>query len=241
MPPGTHTDSMADNDSKFEHDGGSESPLKEAGADGQDPVPPPPANKPAKKTGLRRLMCCAPRKCVFWVFGLLLVLFLILFFSIPREPTVGVARINVIKDPVVTYNREDKDFGLDVRTNVTMRVKNNSFYPMTISSIKQKGYDSETFQYIGNGTVKSFTVGALTESYFNGTFTLSYHSSNQSSTVLNSLYSKCTPSALNDGHGGPKTGNIYLNIISEITMDSVKWLGMSPKSSSGVIIECPPE
>ncbi|KAJ1987110.1 hypothetical protein H4R33_003025 [Dimargaris cristalligena] len=197
----------------------------------------PPSKR--KRQGLRRLMCCAPRYCVGSVFGVCVVLFLVLFFAIPRVPTIGVAFLEVIQGPGVTYDRENNDYGLDLRVNVTMQAKSTNFYPLNVNLINLTSYDVNSGQKVGNGTVRNFPVRAQTTSYFNGTLAISYHSSNNSNLILNSLYTRCIPSAANDMQGSPKTGNLNLNIIAEINIDSIKWLGIHPKINVITELVCP--
>ncbi|KAJ1924656.1 hypothetical protein IWQ60_005063 [Tieghemiomyces parasiticus] len=200
-----------------------------------------PGKTAPRKQGLRRLMCCAPRYCVASVFGVLIALFLILFFAVPRVPTIGIAAVNLIDGPFVTYNRQDKNFGLDLRANVTIQAKSANFYPLTVNTVRLFGYDSASGQQIGNGTAKNFHVPAMTTTYYNGTFDLSFHSSNNYNVLLNSLYARCTPSAANDHQGTNKTGDIPLVMIAEITINSLTWLGIKPNISVNTQIVCPDE
>ncbi|KAJ1968604.1 hypothetical protein IWQ62_001144 [Dispira parvispora] len=208
--------------------------------DSSDPLDESPKPK-RKKQGLRRLMCFAPKVCAGVTFGVLLALFLILFFTIPRAPNISISLLEVTGGPYVTYEREKLDYGLDIRANVTVMAKSGNFYPLTINKITLEGYDADNLIKIGNGTVKNFHVRPQTNSYHNGTFSLSYHSSDQNNKILNGLYSRCTPSYPPDGPNKGKVGNINIRMLADIEIDSIKWLGIHPKIAVNTELICPDE
>ncbi|KAJ1652982.1 hypothetical protein IWQ61_006806 [Dispira simplex] len=217
-----------------------ESGVATTAGDSNDPLDESPKPK-KKKQGLRRLMCFAPKVCVGVTFGVLLALFLILFFAIPRTPNINISMLEVTGGPYVTYEREKLDFGLDIRANVTMMAKSGNFYPLTITKITLEGYDADSSIKIGNGTVKNFYVRPQTTSYHNGTFSLSYHSSDQDNKILSRLYSRCTPSYPNNALNTGKVGNIQIRMLADIEIASIKWLGIHPKIAVNTELVCPDE